>query len=103
MNMSMWLCTIAAPACRHASASAAISAGSTGTFGLRFLFVTPLIAASMITGSAMAATVASRPMRIDLTPEQRALQREVREYFASLMTPERQADLRDVDAGGTEI
>jgi hypothetical protein len=50
----MWLCTIAAPDAKHRSASSAISAGSFGVFGLCALLVTPLIAASMITGSAIA-------------------------------------------------
>ena len=40
-------------------------------------------------------------MHIDLTPEQRALQLEVREYFAKIMTPERRAALVGGDAGGT--
>ena len=48
--MSTWLWTIAAPAARHSSASAAISAGAHGTCGLRALLVMPLIAASMMTG-----------------------------------------------------
>jgi len=39
-------------------------------------------------------------VHIDLTPEQRALQLELREYFAGLMTPERRVALRDSDAGG---
>src|SRR5579864_1300644 len=47
---SMWLWMIAAPASMHASASAAISSGVIGTLGLRALVVTPLMAASMITG-----------------------------------------------------
>jgi alkylation response protein AidB-like acyl-CoA dehydrogenase len=38
---------------------------------------------------------------IDLTPEQRALQREIRGYFERLMTPERRAALVDNEAGGT--
>ncbi|WP_372668527.1 acyl-CoA dehydrogenase family protein [Amycolatopsis kentuckyensis] len=38
-------------------------------------------------------------MRIDYTPEQRALAAELREYFAELMTPERRESLR---AGGGE-
>jgi alkylation response protein AidB-like acyl-CoA dehydrogenase len=37
---------------------------------------------------------------IDLTPEQRALQQELREYFAGLMTPERRANLSEGEAGG---
>jgi len=40
-------------------------------------------------------------VHIDLTPEQRTLQTEVREYFASLMTPERRAALAGGEAGGT--
>src|SRR5215203_4535580 len=47
----MWLWTIAAPASMHASASVAISVGSTGTFGLAAFAVVPLIAHSMITSS----------------------------------------------------
>jgi len=39
-------------------------------------------------------------MHIDLSPEQRALQLELREYFASLMTPERRASLTGGEAGG---
>jgi alkylation response protein AidB-like acyl-CoA dehydrogenase len=39
-------------------------------------------------------------VHIDLTPEQRALQLEMREYFAMLMTPERRAELKDGEAGG---
>ena len=39
-------------------------------------------------------------MHIDLTLEQRALQTEVREYFARLMTPERRAALVGGEAGG---
>ena len=39
-------------------------------------------------------------MHIDLRPEQRALQHELREYFASLMTPERRASLTGGEAGG---
>ncbi|MEQ0564577.1 acyl-CoA dehydrogenase family protein [Amycolatopsis sp. NEAU-NG30] len=38
-------------------------------------------------------------MRIDYTPQQRALAAELREYFAELMTPERRAGLR---SGGGE-
>src|SRR3989440_11574988 len=49
----MWLWTTAAPAAKQRSASSAISAGSLGVFGFCFLLVTPLIAASMITGSAI--------------------------------------------------
>src|SRR5215207_7189051 len=49
----MWLWTTAAPAAKHRSAPSAISAGSFGVFGFCFLLVTPLIAASMITGSAI--------------------------------------------------
>ena len=49
----MWLCTTAAPAAKHRSASSVISAGSFGVLGFCFLLVTPLIAASMITGSAI--------------------------------------------------
>jgi 3-oxocholest-4-en-26-oyl-CoA dehydrogenase alpha subunit len=39
-------------------------------------------------------------MQIDLSPEQRSLQLELREYFASLMTPERRAGLNGGEAGG---
>ena len=35
-------------------------------------------------------------MRIEFTPEQQALQDELREYFAGLMTPERRAQLGNV-------
>jgi alkylation response protein AidB-like acyl-CoA dehydrogenase len=39
-------------------------------------------------------------MHIDLTAEQRALQLELREYFAALMTPQRRASLTGGEAGG---
>jgi alkylation response protein AidB-like acyl-CoA dehydrogenase len=39
-------------------------------------------------------------MHIDLSPEQRSLQVELREYFGSLMTPERRAGLSGGEAGG---
>ena len=39
-------------------------------------------------------------MLIDLSPEQRALQLELREYFGALMTEERRAELRGGEAGG---
>ena len=39
-------------------------------------------------------------MHIDLSPEQRALQHELREYFAALMTPERRASLTGGESGG---
>ncbi|HEV2310643.1 MAG TPA: acyl-CoA dehydrogenase family protein [Acidimicrobiia bacterium] len=39
-------------------------------------------------------------MHIDLTPDQRALQAELRRYFASLMTPARRAQLTGGEAGG---
>jgi 3-oxocholest-4-en-26-oyl-CoA dehydrogenase alpha subunit len=39
-------------------------------------------------------------MHLELTAEQRALQLEVREYFAQLMTPERRAALGPSEAGG---
>ncbi|MHB1486834.1 MAG: acyl-CoA dehydrogenase family protein [Acidimicrobiales bacterium] len=39
-------------------------------------------------------------MHIDLTPEQRALRTELRQYFSRLMTPERRQELRYSDAGG---
>ena len=42
----------------------------------------------------------ARLVDIDLTSEQRALQTEVREYFAALMTPERRAGLTGGEAGG---
>jgi alkylation response protein AidB-like acyl-CoA dehydrogenase len=37
---------------------------------------------------------------LELSPEQRALQLEIRTYFASLMTPERRASLGAMEAGG---
>ena len=43
---------MAAPASRHASASAAISSALIGTLGLRSFGVAPLMAASMMTGAA---------------------------------------------------
>jgi hypothetical protein len=49
---SMWLWMTVAPAAMQARASAAISAGSLGTWGLVSLDVWPLMAASMITGCA---------------------------------------------------
>src|SRR5712691_9851772 len=52
-NESKWLCTTAAPAAKQRTAWSAISAGSFGVCGFCFLLVTPLIAASMITGSAI--------------------------------------------------
>src|SRR5437764_86696 len=43
-----------------------------------------------------------RPVHVDLTPEQRALQRKLRDYFEALLTPERRAALGSVmEAGGT--
>jgi alkylation response protein AidB-like acyl-CoA dehydrogenase len=39
-------------------------------------------------------------MHIDLTPEQRQLQQDLRAYFAGLMTPERRAGLTGGEAGG---
>jgi alkylation response protein AidB-like acyl-CoA dehydrogenase len=39
-------------------------------------------------------------VQIALTPEQRALQAELREYFEALMTPERRAQLKGGEAGG---
>ena len=39
-------------------------------------------------------------VHIDLSPEQRSLQLELRGYFSGLMTPERRAALKDSDAGG---
>jgi hypothetical protein len=47
---AMWLWTIAAPAATQRSASAAIAAGASGTWGFRSAVVAPLIAASMMTG-----------------------------------------------------
>src|SRR6476660_525109 len=49
-----WLCacTMVAPASKHRNASARISSGVVGAFGLRALVVPPLIAASMRTGCA---------------------------------------------------
>src|SRR5947207_635368 len=51
---ALWLWTMAAPAARQRTASAAISAGERGTEGFRSGVVTPLIAASMMTGVDMA-------------------------------------------------
>lgn len=42
-------------------------------------------------------------MYIDLTPEQRTLQEELRSYFAGLMTPERRAALREAPEGFGEV
>ena len=42
-------------------------------------------------------------MRIDYTPEQRALAAELREYFAELMTPERRESLRAGDEYGDGV
>ncbi len=45
-------------------------------------------------------------MHIDLTPQQRALQLEVREYMKGIMTPELRAEMKDVDlreGGGPEF
>ena len=42
----------------------------------------------------------ARLVQIDLTSEQRALQTEIRDYFAALMTPERRAGLTGGEAGG---
>ena len=39
-------------------------------------------------------------MHVDLTPEQRALQRELRDYFADLMTPELQHEIAGSEGGG---
>ena len=39
-------------------------------------------------------------MQIDLTPEQRTLQLELRRYFEALMTPQRRAALRGGEGGG---
>ncbi len=39
-------------------------------------------------------------MHIDLTPEQRDLQQELRDYFGRLMTPDRRAGLTGGEAGG---
>jgi alkylation response protein AidB-like acyl-CoA dehydrogenase len=39
-------------------------------------------------------------MRIDYTPEQKKLQAQLREYFASLVTPEYQAELATSEGGG---
>jgi 3-oxocholest-4-en-26-oyl-CoA dehydrogenase alpha subunit len=70
----------------------------------------------MITGSAIGVlpklepvavcrdpTVASRFLRIDLTAEQRELQRELRGYFDRLKTPARRAALPGPEAGGDEF
>jgi len=42
----------------------------------------------------------TRTVLIDLTPEQRSLQLEIRDYFERLMTPERRAGLVGGEAGG---
>jgi hypothetical protein len=47
---SMWLCTDWAPALMQASASATISSGVIGAFGLRDFLQAPFSAASMTTG-----------------------------------------------------
>ena len=39
-------------------------------------------------------------MRIDYTPEQHALRAQLRDYFASLVTPEYQAELAVSEGGG---
>ena len=61
----------------------------------------------MMTGSATSSPLSAagprlecRGMHIDLSAEQRALQAELREYFAALMTPERRAGLDGGEAGG---
>ena len=41
-----------------------------------------------------------RAVHIDLTPEQRALEQELREYFEALMTAERRSELSGGEAGG---
>src|SRR5262245_43755946 len=51
---ALWLWTMAAPAARQRIPSAAISAGERGTWGFCSGVVTPLTAASMITGVGMA-------------------------------------------------
>src|SRR2546427_1227614 len=45
-------------------------------------------------------TMLRRPMHLDYTPEQRALGKELRAYFARLMTPEYQAELATTEGGG---
>src|SRR2546427_5122844 len=45
-------------------------------------------------------TMLRRPMHLDYTPEQRALGKELRAYFARLMTPEYQAELAATEGGG---
>ena len=40
-------------------------------------------------------------MHIELSDDQRALQQELRAYFASIMTPEQRAELEEAHAGGT--
>ena len=39
-------------------------------------------------------------MHLDYTPEQRALADELRAYFASIVTPEYEAELADTEGGG---
>jgi len=41
-------------------------------------------------------------MHLDLSPEQRALQEQLREYFASLVTPAYVAEMAESEGGGTE-
>ncbi len=49
----LWAWMMAAPASRQRPASARMSSGRNGTFGLRSRVVMPLIAASMITGASL--------------------------------------------------
>src|SRR5438094_5837297 len=56
---------MAAPAARQRTASAAISAGERGTAGFRSGAVTPLIAASMITGVDMGLSYSPTRRQID--------------------------------------
>src|SRR6478752_10494925 len=63
----MWLWMIAAPASMQASASAAISGGSTGTWGFVTFDVTPLIAHSMMTGSIELSFRDAQTFRTELT------------------------------------
>src|SRR5205814_272563 len=45
-------------------------------------------------------TMLRSPMHLDYTPEQQALGKELRAYFARLMTPEYQAELATTEGGG---
>src|SRR5207249_11490452 len=62
---------MAAPAARQRTASAAISAGERGTAGFRSGAVTPLIAASMMTGVDMGLPYSPTRRQIDRGPSLR--------------------------------